>query len=69
LRKFLPATEKDDRSVHFLDFPEVREEYFDPEIERQVNRMQTIIDLARTLREKHQPSLKVDCTVSRSSLS
>lgn len=59
LRKFLPPTEKDNRSIHFVDFPAVNEKYFDPEIERQVRRMQAVIELTRTLREKHQPSLKV----------
>ncbi|CAG7850652.1 Isoleucine--tRNA ligase, cytoplasmic; AltName: Full=Isoleucyl-tRNA synthetase; Short=IleRS [Serendipita indica DSM 11827] len=59
LRKFLPSSQKDERSVHFLDFPTVREEYFNPDIERQVKRMQTIIELTRTVREKHQPSLKI----------
>ncbi|CAG8691539.1 2174_t:CDS:2, partial [Acaulospora colombiana] len=59
LRKYMVSTQKDERSVHFLDFPTVREEYFDPDIERQVKRMQTIIELTRSLREKHQPSLKV----------
>ncbi|KAG8796737.1 isoleucine--tRNA ligase, partial [Serendipita sp. 399] len=59
LRKYLPPSEKDNRSVHFLDFPTVREDYFNPDIERQVKRMQSIIELTRTLREKYQPSLKV----------
>lgn len=59
LRKFLPPNEKDNRSIHFVDFPAVNEKYFDPEIERQVRRMQAVIELTRTLREKHQPSLKV----------
>lgn len=59
LRKFLPPTEKDNRSIHFADFPAVNEKYFDPEIERQVRRMQAVIELTRTLREKYQPSLKV----------
>jgi isoleucyl-tRNA synthetase len=59
LRKFLPPTEKDNRSIHFVDFPTVNEKYFDPEIERQVRRMQAVIELTRTLREKYQPSLKV----------
>ena len=59
LRKFLPPTEKDNRSIHFVDFPTVNENYFDPEIERQVRRMQAVIELTRTLREKYQSSLKV----------
>jgi len=43
---------KDARSVHFLPFPEVREELFNDEIERQVGRMQTVIDLGRLCRER-----------------
>ncbi|TFK73891.1 hypothetical protein BDN72DRAFT_956220 [Pluteus cervinus] len=49
----------DTRSVHFLSFPEVKEEYFDADIERQVQRMQAIIELTRNLREKNNLSLKV----------
>jgi isoleucyl-tRNA synthetase len=37
----------------------VKEEYFDEDIERQVRRMQTVIELARNIREKHNSSLKV----------
>jgi valyl-tRNA synthetase len=62
LRPFLPASvqfSKDMRSVHFLGFPEVRDEYFDADIERQVRRMQNVIELGRGLREKHTLSLKV----------
>jgi isoleucyl-tRNA synthetase len=40
-------------------FPEVKEEYFDEDIERQVKRMQTVIELTRTIRERHNLSLKV----------
>ena len=61
LRAFIPQdpTAGDTRSVHFLSFPEVKEEYFDEDIERQVRRMQTVIELARNIREKHNSSLKV----------
>jgi hypothetical protein len=45
--------------VHFLLFPEVKEEYFDPTIERQVKRMQTVIELTRNIRERNNLSLKV----------
>jgi len=45
--------------VHFLSFPDVKEEYFDADIERQVKRMQAIIELTRNLREKNNISLKV----------
>lgn len=47
------------RSVHFLSFPEVRQEYFDPVIQRQVTRMQAVIELARVLRDKNKITLKV----------
>lgn len=61
LRTFIPEDPKagDTRSIHFLLFPEVKAEYFDPVIERQVKRMQTIIELVRNLRERHSISLKV----------
>jgi len=36
----------------------VKEEYFDAEIERQVERMQVVIELTRNVREKHNVSLK-----------
>ena len=42
----------DTRSVHFLRFPAVKEDYFDTDIERQVKRMQAVIDLARNVRER-----------------
>lgn len=48
----------DDRSLHFLEFPQVRQEYFDPEIERAVSRMQAVIELGRTIRERKNISLK-----------
>ena len=48
----------DPRSVHFLPFPEVREELFNPVIERQVQRMQKVIELARYSREKRTIGLK-----------
>lgn len=49
----------DTRSVHFLSFPEVKEEYLDENVERRVRRMQAVIDLTRNLRDKHTLSLKV----------
>lgn len=51
----LPA---DHRSVHFLPFPTVRTELFDPVIERRVARMQAVIELARTSRERRTIGLK-----------
>lgn len=60
LRPFIPEdpTLPDTRSIHFLSFPEVKEEYFDVDIERQVKRMQAVIELTRYLREKNNLSLK-----------
>lgn len=45
-------------SIHFLEFPSVRDIYFDPEIERTVERMQRVIEQGRTLRERKQLPLK-----------
>ena len=50
---------RDTRSVHFLRFPEAKEDYYDPVIERQVKRMQSVIELGRNIRERHNLSLKV----------
>ena len=49
---------EDDRSVHFLSYPTVREELFDADIELAVSRMQTVIELGRNVREKKAISLK-----------
>jgi len=61
LKSYIPEDQNagDTRSVHFLMFPEVKEVYFDVNIERKVKRMQTVIDLTRNVREKHNISLKV----------
>ncbi|KAK9779312.1 putative isoleucine--tRNA ligase [Seiridium cardinale] len=61
--KLLPHIPKelqaeDPRSVHFLAFPDVREELFNPVIERQVARMQKVIELARVSRERKTIGLK-----------
>ncbi|KAJ7268828.1 tRNA synthetases class I-domain-containing protein [Mycena haematopus] len=60
LKTFMPEDPNagDVRSVHFLSFPEVKEEYFDVDIERQVLRMQTVIELTRNMRETNNISLK-----------
>ncbi|KAL9584715.1 MAG: hypothetical protein Q9212_001947 [Teloschistes hypoglaucus] len=49
---------EDPRSVHFLSFPEVREELFDAEVERRVGRMQRVIELGRVSRERRTIGLK-----------
>lgn len=48
----------DIRSVHFLSYPSVKEEYFDEAIEVSVGRMQKVIELGRNVREKKMISLK-----------
>ncbi|KKP07069.1 isoleucyl-tRNA synthetase, cytoplasmic [Trichoderma harzianum] len=49
---------EDARSVHFLPFPEVKQELFDAEVERRVSRMQRVIELARVSRERRAIGLK-----------
>jgi isoleucyl-tRNA synthetase len=49
---------EDARSVHFLPFPDVRKELYNPEIERRVGRMQRVIELARVSRERRTVGLK-----------
>jgi isoleucyl-tRNA synthetase len=61
--KLLPHIPKelqaeDNRSVHFLPFPEVRKELFNPLVERRVARMQKVIELGRNSREKRTIGLK-----------
>ena len=50
--------DQDSRSVHFLPFPEVREELFDESVERQVDRMKRVIELGRVSRERRTIGLK-----------
>lgn len=60
LLPFIPEKlrEEDSRSVHFLKYPEVRKELYNPEIERRVGRMKNIIDLARVSRERRAIGVK-----------
>lgn len=62
LRPTSPAPEdpaQDVRSVHFLPFPKIRAEYFDPTIERQVQRMRAVIDLGRLIRDRKTLKVKM----------
>lgn len=61
LRTFIPEDPSagDTRSVHFLSFPTVKDQFFDVVIERQVQRMQCVIELGRNIRERGNLSLKV----------
>ncbi|WWC61844.1 isoleucine-tRNA ligase [Kwoniella dejecticola CBS 10117] len=61
LRPTSPAPKdpkQDVRSIHFLPFPTVRQEYFDPIIERQVQRMRAVIDLGRLIRDRKTLPIK-----------
>lgn len=49
---------EDARCVHFLSFPDVRQELFDTEVERRVSRMQRVIELSRVSRERRTIGLK-----------
>lgn len=49
---------EDSRSVHFLAFPEVRQELFNAAVERRVARMQKVVDLGRVSRERRTIGLK-----------
>ncbi|KAJ2371396.1 isoleucine--tRNA ligase, partial [Coemansia sp. RSA 2607] len=64
LKEHLPENyfEGDSRSLHFVPFPEVREEYFNTEIERAMSRMQAVIELGRIARERNNLSLKTPLT-------
>ncbi|KAJ2341240.1 isoleucine--tRNA ligase, partial [Coemansia sp. RSA 2618] len=48
----------DARSLHFVPFPEARKEYFNPDIERAMARMQAVIEMGRVIRERNNISLK-----------
>lgn len=45
-------------SVHFLPYPTVQESLFNTDIERKINAMQQVIQLARTTRERANVTLK-----------
>lgn len=54
-----PKEGEDVRSVHFLPFPAMRKEYYDPVIERQVKRMRAVIELGRVIRDRKTLRTKV----------
>ena len=61
LRTALPESfhPTDSRSVHFLDYPVVREELIDDKTELAVNRMRKVIELGRNIRERKTIGLKI----------
>ncbi|GAB7337815.1 hypothetical protein MBLNU457_4221t2 [Dothideomycetes sp. NU457] len=60
ISQFIPKSMhgEDKRSVHFLPYPEVRQELFDDDVERRVKRMQTVIEQGRLARDRRTVSLK-----------
>ncbi|PJF18388.1 putative isoleucyl-trna synthetase [Paramicrosporidium saccamoebae] len=48
----------DDRSVHFMSYPIVRDEYFNEDIERAFSRLQDVVERVRTMREARNIPLK-----------
>jgi isoleucyl-tRNA synthetase len=48
----------DTRSVHFTSFPEVRMELFDENVQRRMSRLQKVIDMSRTARDRCNIPLK-----------
>lgn len=67
LRPYIPreSLPENNESVHFLPFPEVREELFDADVERKFSRMQKVIELARVSRERKAIGLKVGFSQTR----
>jgi isoleucyl-tRNA synthetase len=61
LVSFIPPSLRgeDHRSIHFCPFPSVKEQYFNEDVERRVGRMQNIVDLGRTCRERRGIALKM----------
>ncbi|KAL7746644.1 isoleucine--tRNA ligase [Sorochytrium milnesiophthora] len=61
LKQYLPESARnapEGESIHFLPFPQERKEFFDDVLERQVARMQAVIDLGRACRDKKLISFK-----------
>ncbi len=60
LLPFVPSSlrSEDHRSIHFSQFPVAKEKYFNEVIERRVSRMQNIIELGRTARERRAIGFK-----------
>lgn len=64
LLNYLPVKEEDGdvRSIHFVSFPSVRHEFIDEIVQRRVARMQSVIELGRTTRERKAVGIKTPLT-------
>lgn len=58
LRQLRPTNERR-ASVHHADMPRCQTALIDAAVERRVSAMQAVVDLARTVRDKHGVGLKV----------
>jgi isoleucyl-tRNA synthetase len=58
LRHCLPDQGDMEPSIHFCKFPEAAEQAHDARVEASVNRIQTVIELGRHIRERNSRPLK-----------
>eukprot|EP01112_Ceratiomyxa_fruticulosa_P016235 TRINITY_DN4871_c0_g1_i1.p1 TRINITY_DN4871_c0_g1~~TRINITY_DN4871_c0_g1_i1.p1 ORF type:complete len:1147 (+),score=303.12 TRINITY_DN4871_c0_g1_i1:201-3641(+) len=58
LKKALPKSTENEDSVHYLMFPTAREEAINTRIEEAVSRMQTVIELGRSSRDRRKTPIK-----------
>ncbi|GBN53533.1 Isoleucine--tRNA ligase, cytoplasmic, partial [Araneus ventricosus] len=62
LRKILKETNDHQESIHYLTFPQHKEQLINEEVERKVSRMQEVIDIGRLIRERNTLPIKVSAT-------
>lgn len=61
-KKYLQSLNlKDHRSVHFLNFPKIKQEYVNPDAERATSCLKDVINLGRLVREKYSIMFKLPC--------
>ncbi|CAL1278823.1 unnamed protein product [Larinioides sclopetarius] len=58
LRKALKETNDHQESIHYLTFPQHKEQFINEEVERKVSRMQEVIDIGRLIRERNTLPIK-----------
>ncbi|KDN49192.1 hypothetical protein K437DRAFT_233924 [Tilletiaria anomala UBC 951] len=62
LRTYMPPnpnSDQDERSIHFLSFPEIKEEYLDPVLQRQFSAFQAIVEIGRKIRTRSKLPVRV----------
>eukprot|EP01028_Stygiella_incarcerata_P005971 TRINITY_DN2462_c0_g1_i1.p1 TRINITY_DN2462_c0_g1~~TRINITY_DN2462_c0_g1_i1.p1 ORF type:complete len:1134 (+),score=319.59 TRINITY_DN2462_c0_g1_i1:134-3535(+) len=58
LKNIIPSEEEQEESVHFMMIPKPKEEYFNEKVERMVERLQTVVQLGRQIRDRNKVPLK-----------